>query len=315
MTATALWHTDETTTELREVELANTGLKVRSLYSLISTGTERLVAKGEVPIELQDKMRVPGMQGAFSFPLTYGYSLVGQVEASGHDLHHKYVHLLHPHQSVVRWPAAQLSVIPEGIPPLRATLASNLETVVNAIWDGNVQIGDRVLVVGFGMIGALLCRVLSQIPALELEVVEKEAERRALATEMGFALHGVGGGFDCAFHTTAQSAGLQTALDAVGQAGRVVELSWYGTRQATLSLGGHFHYGRQQIISSQVSHLPAQKAARWDFARRKAVVFRLLKQAGFDQHITQLIDLRDAPAHFHEIRSGYPPALGTAIRY
>lgn len=315
MTATALWHTDETATELREVELADAGLAIRSLYSLISTGTERLVAKGEVPEALQEKMRVPGMLGDFSFPLTYGYSLVGRVDAPGHELHQKYVHLLHPHQSVVRWPAAQLSVIPEGIPPLRATLASNLETVVNAIWDSKVQIGDRVLVVGFGMIGALLSRVLSQIPALQLTVAEKADERRALAADMGFALHDGHGDYDCAFHTTAQSAGLQTALDAVGQEGRVVELSWYGTRRASLSLGGHFHYGRKQIISSQVSHLPAWKAARWDFARRKAVVFRLLQQAAFDQHITQLLDFQEVPAYFRDVRSGRQPALGTAIRY
>ena len=315
MTATALWHTDQTATELREVELADAGLTVRSLYSLISTGTERLVAKGEVPGELQDKMRVPGMQGAFSFPLTYGYSLVGQVDEPGHALHQKHVHLLHPHQSAVRWLAAQLCVIPDGIPPLRATLASNLETVVNAIWDSKVQIGDRVLVVGFGMIGALLSRVLSQIPALQLTILEKADERRALAADMGFALHDGQDDYDCAFHTTAQSAGLQATLDAVGQEGRVVELSWYGIRQASLSLGGHFHYGRKQIISSQVSHLPAWKAARWDFARRKAVVFRLLQQAVFDQHITQLLDFREAPDYFRAVRSGHPPALGTAIRY
>lgn len=315
MTATALWHTNNRATELKPIELDEAGVLIRSLYSLISTGTERLVAQGGVPAELQEKMRVPGMQGQFSFPLTYGYSLVGQVEALGHVLHHKYVHLLHPHQSAVHWPAEQLSVIPEGIPPLRATLASNLETVVNAVWDSQVQVGSRVLVVGFGMIGALLSRVLAQIPAIELVVVETNDERKLLAAEMGFTLGQGGQDFDCAFHTTAQSAGLQMALDAVGQEGKVVELSWYGKREIMLSLGGLFHYGRKQIISSQVSHLPARKRARWDFARRKAVVFRLLQQAVFDQHITQLIDFSEAPDFFGQVRSGSTPALGTAIRY
>ncbi len=312
----ALWHLDKSRSTLREAGKSDGEVTVRALYSLISTGTERLVARGGVPEELHELMRVPGMEGSFRFPLAYGYSLVGQVEQPGHPWHGKTVHALYPHVEEACLLVDQLYEVPQHIPPLRATLASNMETVVNAVWDSGVQVGSRVLVVGFGMIGALLCRVLSQLPAIELKVAEPDPQRQELAHRMGFDLWKEEAGFDCSFHTSGTEAGLQSALDHLAIEGKAVEMSWYGDRPTRIKLGGHFHYRRQQIISSQVAHLPANKQPRWSYQRRKATVFRLLEDDGFDQHIEQLIPFEEAPAFFHKLRKpDFTPGIGTAIQY
>ena len=314
-----LWHTSPSTSEVREEALS--GIEsgycvVQSLYSLVSTGTERLVATGHVPISLHDSMAVPYMEGSFSFPVKYGYSLVGRVTQGSSKVEGKLVHLLHPHQSrcVVR--EADVFPIPNDLPPLRAALASNMETALTALWDAEVTIGDKVLVVGFGMIGALVARLLQALPALTLFVRDIDAERTAIAERAGFniapsEMHD----FDIAFHSSGSEAGLQTSIDAVGLEGKVIELSWYGTRPVSVHLGGSFHRQRKQIISSQVATLPARRSARWDFRRRKEVVFELLKDEAFDQHITEVIPFKQLPSLFDRIRQGDCSELGWGVEY
>lgn len=310
----ALWHLSDNESAVQPVALAEKGLLVRALYSLVSTGTERLVASGGVPDALHSPMRVPGMAGHFTFPLTYGYSWVGKADAPGHLLHNKLVHTLWPHQTALRAPAEMLYPLPDHVPPLRATLASNMETVVNAVWDSGVSLGDRVLVVGFGMIGGLLARTLSRLPGVKVQVAETSPPRLSQLSAMGFESWD-SQPVDLAFHTTATGSGLQQSIDALGQEGKVVELSWYGERQANVMLGGDFHYGRKQIISSQVAHLPAGRRSRWGFRRRKSLVMDLLKDPAYDTHITQVLPFEKAPAFFEQLRSGDTPPLGTVFNY
>ncbi len=310
----ALWHLSKAHSDLQPAQLRGEGLRAKALYSLVSTGTERLVATGSVPPALHTSMRVPGMSGQFTFPLTYGYSWVGKIEAPGQERHGQLVHTLWPHQTELRTGEDMLFPVPASVPPLRATLASNMETVVNAIWDSGVSLGDRVLVLGFGMIGGLLTRTLSRIPGAVVMVAETDRQRKQLCVEMGFSKWDEQP-VDIAFHTTATSVGLQSAIDAVGTEGKVIELSWYGQRAATVNLGGDFHYGRKQIISSQVAHLPAGRHARWDFRRRKALVMELLEDAGYDAHITEVLPFAQAPDFFRQLRAGEALPLGTAFDY
>lgn len=315
----SLWHESAHHSVLRQEKKKGAAVgmvEVESLYSLISTGTERLVAKGEVPVSAREAMKVPCMGGNFSFPVKYGYSLVGEVTTAGR-YKGKMVHILHPHQSGCLVDETSVFVIPEGVPAQRATLASNLETVVNAIWDAGLNVGDKVLVAGFGMIGALLSRVISMMPAVDLVVLEKDEKKRLLGKSMGFQM--VEGifpqGFDVAFNTTSSGAALQQCIESVGEEGKVVELSWYGTKEVMLNLGGDFHYQRKQIISSQVSQIPASRRARWDYKRRKETVFKLLQSAEFDAHITQLIPFQETPAFFDTLRKGNFEGLGCCIGY
>ena len=315
----SLWHLNESISSIFEKEVTKqeaSTLTIKSSYSLISTGTERLVARGEVPKSLYQAMRVAYMEGDFTFPLKYGYSLVGEVISEG-EWKGKSVHLMHPHQNIVWANPLDVTIIPTTIPSKRATLASNVETAVNALWDSKVTVGDKVLVVGFGMIGALVARLLSLMPAVEVVVLEKDVYRQQLAEKMGFSLLTTASAdFDISFHTSASSEGLQRAIEAVGKEGTIVELSWYGTKKSTLSLGGDFHYQRKRIISSQVGQIPTDKNHRWTYQRRKAVVLQLLEDPIFDEHINHEIALEDAPLFFKKLRAGgLQEGLGWVIRY
>jgi threonine dehydrogenase-like Zn-dependent dehydrogenase len=223
------------------------------------------------------------------------------------------VHVLHPHQNrcVVR--LEDVYPLPPEVPPPRATLASNLETAVNVLWDAQVGLGERVLVVGFGIVGSLVARLLSFIPGVELEVVDTTPAKQRLAQAMGFRtphaddLEPV---FDLAIHASASSAGLQMALDHVGFEGRVIELSWYGTRPVSVHLGGTFHHQRKRIISSQVSTIAPMQRPRWDNRRRKDLVFTLLQRPEFDAHITHTVPFTDLPGVFQQL--AHVPTAGLA---
>lgn len=315
----ALWHDSSEHSALKQVGMETPlgkQLQVKSLYSLISTGTERLVAKGQVPETAAKAMKVPFMKGDFSFPVKYGYSLVGEVINDGPMVGRK-VHLLHPHQEIVVVDQADIFVIPENVPAKRATLASNLETAVNAVWDGGVSVGDRVMVAGFGMIGSLVARLIKMVPGVDLKVLEKDENKRFLGKQMGFDMvdNFDPAYFDIAINTTASGNALQLCIESVGQEGRVVELSWYGTREVTLKLGADFHYQRKQIISSQVSHIPSDRISRWDYRRRKEVVFKLLQTEEFDNHITNVIPFEETPAFFNQLRNNEFDGLGCCIEY
>lgn len=317
--ALACWHLSPTTSAIRSESLPPRPegyLRIRALYSLISSGTERLVARGEVPPAIAAEMGVPHMGGAFPFPVKYGYSLVGVIEGPA-DRAGEIVHLLHPHQSHLLVPAAEAYPVPATVPARRAVLASNLETALNAVWDSGVSLGDRVLVVGYGLIGALVARLLQLMPAVEVVVQEPHPARQARAQAMGLSVQAepAGASFDVAIHCSASAAGLQAAIDQTGFAGRIVELSWYGQRAVPVQLGGSFHSQRKQLISSQVSHLPADRQARWDYRRRKATVFALLTDPAFDTLLTDRVAFPDLPAFFAALRAGGHEGLAGVVHY
>lgn len=318
--ASALWHLSDQQSVLQEITLtpdSQHNCLIRSLYSLVSTGTERLIATGKVPGVLYDDMQVPYMEGSFDFPVKYGYSLTGRVEEGPSSLVNKVVHLLHPHQDFCYVHADDVFVVPNSIPPLRATLASNTETALNAIWDSQVSVGDKVLVVGFGIIGSLLSRLLQKMPAVQVYILDTDKQRQQLALQMGFVLADPDGNrnYDLAFHTSGSSTGLQACLDKVGFEGKVMELSWYGNQPVNIRLGSTFHSERKQIISSQVSHLPINRRARWDFRRRKKIVFDLLEDPAFDKHITETVKFQELPHLFDQIRKGDISELCWGVEY
>ncbi|HSA96429.1 MAG TPA: dehydrogenase [Acidobacteriota bacterium] len=290
---------------------------VRTMYSAVSPGTERLVASGRVPTAIREEMRCPYMGGRFPFPVKYGYSLVGEVAEGPMGIGGLKVHLLHPHQDLCVVRAEDVRPIPDGLPAARATLASNLETAVTAVWDGGVTLGERVLVVGFGIVGSLVARVLGLGPAVELEIAEKRADRRRLAETMGFrAAPAPGPGpYDVAFDTSGSASGLQTALDSLGLEGRVVAVSWLGAGPARLDLGGSFHSRRKRIVSSQVSRIPAALAPRWDAARRTELVFRLLERPEFDLHIGPAVPFARLPRAFSALVKPASGGLSPLIIY
>jgi len=289
MIAKALYHQDCNSSIVQSVQLKTdeNALLIRALFSMISTGTEIKVAKGEISANFSKQMSVPYMEGDFDLPIKYGYALVGEVQTEG-ELQGKKVQLLHPHQDYCLVDFEDVSVIPNNISALRASLASNMETVVNAIWDSDITIGQSALIVGFGNVGGLLAETLRTYFNCKVYIAEKNDWRLQKANELDFEIHKEQS-VEVAFHTSATSIGLQYAIEQVEKEGKVIELSWYGNRSITLQLGKSFHYNRKQIISSQVSCIPKHKQDEWTFAKRKQYVFELLKADVYDVYITKLI--------------------------
>lgn len=309
----ALWIDGAGRAALRETtlpEVRDGWCSVDALYSAVSPGTERLVASGRVPPEVAETMRCPYMEGSFAFPVKYGYSLVGRTDAG------QLVHVLHPHQERIVVRESDVRVIPDGIPPERATLAANLETAVTALWDARIVAGERVLVIGFGIVGSLVARLASRVPGVELDVFERDADKRSLATQLGFrAVETPGTDYDVAFGASGSPDEVQVAIEAVGTEGRVVELSWLGMQSVGVLLGGTFHSGRKKLVASQVSQLPPYLRGRWDYARRTRLVFELLRDPVFDRHITRVVDFEDMPRFIEELCNGASPGLSVTVRY
>lgn len=309
MTAQALWFTGPKESVIKDTplpELEDGFVRIRSSYSAISPGTERLVFQGKVPPSMVKKMIVPYMEGDFSFPVKYGYSIVGTVVDSPQDeFIGKRVHVMHPHQNEIVVRQEDLNFISDTLPDQRATLFSNTQTCVNAIWDSQVDIGDKVLIVGFGTIGSLLSLILQQMNLVEIHVADNNIEKLKIAEQFGFTTFSPNqvtpDFYDLSFHCSATSEGLQTAIDCVGLEGRVIELSWYGSNSVNLELGSSFHTGRKQIISSQVSRIPIRKQPQWDHYRRNEFVQKILHDTEFDKLITSTINFSSVSEIFEEI--------------
>ena len=188
----AFWSLPPDRGELRPAPLrplADGEVLVRALYSAISRGTESLVFRGEVPRSEYQRMRAPFQEGEFPGPVKYGYISVGIVEdgigSQAAALRGQTVFCLHPHQQRYIVPASAVLALPPGVPPARAVLAANMETAINACWDGSPAVGDRIAVIGAGVVGTLIAWLCARIPGTEVELIDVDAERAALATALG----------------------------------------------------------------------------------------------------------------------------------
>ncbi len=320
MEAKSLWHIDPTQSEIRKEilpEIKEGELRIKTIYSLVSQGTETLVALGKVPTILWKDMTVPYMKGSFSFPVAYGYSVVGRVEEGAEEWLGKVIHCMHPHQDYFIINKNDVHFLPDSVSPLKATLASNLETAVNAVWDAQVQIGDRILLFGFGLIGALTALVLKEIPGVKIQVVEINEQRKAKAISLGFDCENIPdkNKYDICFNTTGNEKALQQAIESAGKEGKIVEMSWYGNKAVSLNLGHSFHSHRKQIICSQVSKIPSVKSARWDYKRRKDLVFDILKSESFDMLIESVTLFNATPLLFQNLRENKKTSICKIIKY
>lgn len=280
--ATALWITAPGSATLRTERLpepAADEVRVRTLYSGISRGTEALVLRGGVPPSQYARMRAPFQAGDFPAPVKYGYASVGVVEAGPDALRGEHVFCLYPHQDRYIVPAAAVHPLPEGLPPSRAVLAANVETAVNALWDASPRVGERLVVIGAGVVGCLVAALGTGIPGCTVQLVDIDPERAAVAAALGvpFATpEQAQGEADRVFHASASEGGLHQALALAGNEAEIVELSWYGDRAVRLPLGEAFHSRRLTLRSSQVGQIAPALRPRWDHARRLDLALRLL---------------------------------------
>lgn len=264
-------------------------VRVRTLFSGISRGTELLVFRGSVPRSEYARMRAPFQEGDFNGPVKYGYCNVGIVDAGADDLIGKPVFCLYPHQTAYVVPAAAVQVIPPGIPPARAVLAANLETAINGLWDARPCIGDRICVVGGGVVGLLVAWLAAAIPGCRVELVDTNPARADIAMRLGVQFAAPARAApeaDLVVHASGNPAGLGTALALAGTEATVLEMSWYGSQPVTLALGEAFHSRRLNLRASQVGSIAVQQRARWSHPRRMALALALLQDPRLDALFT-----------------------------
>jgi len=293
-------------------------VKIRTLFSGLSRGTERLVFQGNLPQSEWQRMRAPHQKGDFPFPVKYGYSAVGVVDAGPQPLVGQTVFGLFPHQDRIIAREQDVIPVPAGVPPRRAVLAANMETALNGVWDAGVTASHNVLIIGAGIVGALVGAILSRMAGVQVGLVDVEASRADLARTLGaefFAPQDAPGGADIVFHTSASEAGLRLALNCAGFEGRIVEMSWFGDRSVSLPLGEAFHSQRLQLISSQVGHVAPSHRARWSHRRRLEKALALLDDPRLDALITEEVAFDDLPQELPRLLSKDAPGLATAIRY
>jgi len=262
---------------------------VRARVSAISRGSEGLVFRGEVPESEYRRMRSPFQQGEFPAPVKYGYASVGVIEDGPAERIGERVFCLHPHQDRYIVPAEATVPVPAEVPDRRAALAANLETAINGVWDGTPGPGDRVAVIGAGVVGGFVAALAARIPGTEVELIDIDPGRAALAARIGCGFSGpetAPGDADLVFHASGDPAGLALALRLAGTEATVVEMSWYGTRAASLPLGEAFHSRRLTIRSSQVGSVPPGRSPRWSRRRRLALALSLLRDPMFDAFLS-----------------------------
>jgi threonine dehydrogenase-like Zn-dependent dehydrogenase len=237
-------------------------------------------------------MRAPLQQGEFPFPVKYGYAVVGKVVAGPQERLGENVFCLHPHQDIFDLPAGMATPVPTTVPASRAVLAANMETALNGMWDAGIMAGDRVSIVGGGLVGLLVAYLAARIPGTCVTVFDVSAKRRSLAERFGcqFATPDetprFAGSSDVVIHASATSKGLATAIGLAAFEARVIEMSWFGAQNAEIPLGGAFHSQRLSIITSQVGHVPAARRARWPLSRRMDMALGLLADDRLDHLIS-----------------------------
>jgi NADPH:quinone reductase-like Zn-dependent oxidoreductase len=319
--ARAFWLRSPGTGEIRPAALPGPGageVLVRALYSGVSRGTETLVFGGGVPASQYAAMRAPFQEGEFPAPVKYGYLSVGIVEEGPPALRGRTVFCLYPHQTRYVVPATAVTPVPDAVPAGRAVLAGTMETAVNALWDAAPLVGDRIAVVGGGMVGCCVAGLLARFPGVRAQLVDTDPARRSVAAALGVGFSDperAAGECDLVVHASATEEGLTRSLELLAPEGMIIELSWYGDRRVSVPLGEHFHSRRLVVRGSQVGSISPARRARRGFADRLALALELLADPAYDVLITGESQFEELPQVMPLLASGELPALCHRIVY
>lgn len=318
--ASALWYVAPHRAEIRPAAAPAPGagqMRVRAITSGISRGTESLIWSGRVPDSERVRMRGPHQEGEFPFPVKYGYQMVGVVEDGPEEWTGRTIFCLHPHQTRFTLPAGDAVAVPDHVTPPRAVLAANMETALNACWDGAPRPGDRIAVVGGGVVGCLVAWLCGRMPGTAVTMVDTDPGRALVAEALGVAFATPAEApedCDLVVHASASAAGLVTAIGCAGFEATVVELSWYGDAPVAVPLGGAFHSRRLTILGSQVGSVAQARRARWPHRRRLELALSLLADERLDTLLSGETPFNSLPAALPALL-GRPGALCHRVTY
>jgi 2-desacetyl-2-hydroxyethyl bacteriochlorophyllide A dehydrogenase len=322
-----LFFTSPKQIEIRETTLPplkDDEVLVETICSAISAGTEMLVYRGQFP-HLADSNDV--LSSDLNYPLAYGYACVGRIKELGKevkkDWENKLVFAFQPHTSAFNAQPSALIPIPDSLPPENACFLPNMETSVNLVQDGAPILGERVLVLGQGVIGLLTASLLSEFPLESLVTVDRfDLRRNALQVEGQKSMVESRSiqdlqpsTFDLVFELSGSPSALNDAISLTSFSGRIVIGSWYGQKRAEIDLGGTFHRSRIKLISSQVSSISPEMSGRWDKARRFEVTWEALKRIQTAKWITHRFSLEDAGKAYHLLDENPQETIQVVFEY
>jgi hypothetical protein len=317
----SLWYVAPESIEIRSEilgPLPKNNVQVRTLFSALSRGTESLVFKGLIPESEYTRMGAPFMGGQLPFPVKYGYSNVGRVELGPPEFIGQLVFSLMPHQSIFQADTNNILVIPREIPAQRAVLAANMETALNAVWDASPGPGDRIVIIGAGVLGCLIAYLSGHLPGAEVTLVDINPEREEVAKKLGVQFSSpelAPKDCDLVIHCSASAAGLSTAISSAGKEATILELSWYGSNKIDVSLGGAFHSRQLKIQSSQVGHISPSRRPRWSHRRRLTAALAMLSDPRLDVLLNRPIGFEALPSELPKIFSAQSSTLCCLIEY
>jgi NADPH:quinone reductase-like Zn-dependent oxidoreductase len=300
--AQAFWTVGPGKGELRAENIQQAGhghVLVTALASGVSRGTEATVFAGRVPPGQYEAMRAPSMGGTFPFPVKYGYSMVGALENG------RRAFVLHPHQDRFLVQAEMCMPVPDAIPTHRAVLAANMETALNLCWDAVPLAGERIMVIGAGVVGLLAASLLARVPAAQVTLVDVNPARAELARWLGCAFaspDNAPADQELIVHASASESGLRLALDRAAFEARIIEASWYGDTAPAVPLGEAFHARRLRLIATQVGTVAPAMRGRRTHAERLALALALLDNPAYDV-------LLEGPTPFHDLPEAMPRIL------
>ena len=330
--------------ELRTRSLPACGteqVRISTLYSGISAGTEMNVFRGSAPQwrtkrDPRNGLFVPSEGPQWSYPLEYGYATVGVVEEVGSAVPGEsapkvgslvFAYTPHVSANIVPWRSVQ--VLPKLKDPRVGVFVASLNTALNGLLDAGPVFGDVTVVSGLGVIGLLLVQLLKRSGVDLIVGVDQVTARRAAATRLGAQLvvppgEGVAEevrkqtsnrGADIVIEVSGASQALNEAVRIAGFNGRVIAMSWYGGTFESLSLSGEFHHNRIRILSSQVGAINPQLGPLWTLQRRQELVLGLLNELDLASLITHTIPVAEAAQAYALVDAGDEDLIQCVFSY
>ncbi|MCB0034257.1 MAG: zinc-binding alcohol dehydrogenase [Anaerolineales bacterium] len=328
-----LYFTEPYQVEVRSEPLPGLGhnqLLVETQYSAISAGSEMLLYQGLMPDDIALDETIDSLQGAITYPISYGYACVGKVIDVGSEVDklwiNRQIFAFYPHASHFAVDESAVIPIPDGVTAEDAVFLPNMETAVSFVMDSRPVIGEEVAVFGQGVVGLLTTALLAQLPLERLITIDAFPLRREQSISYGAhasfdpidpttLLYMRQNLVDLSFELSGNPEALNMAIETTGFDGRILIGSWYGQKPVSLNLGGKFHRNHLKLISSQVSHLQARWRGRWSKQRRLFTAWRMLEKIRPHDLITHRLPLSQAAEAYQLLAQNPRAAMQVVFTY
>ena len=289
---------------------------IKTLYSGISKGTEKLVASGKIGKDQFEIMKSPFQEGKFSYPIKYGYINVGEIIKGQKKYLNKKTFCLFPHQSLFEMHINNLHILKSNNDLRKYLLTANMETAINIFWDAQAHKDDKIVILGMGSVGILTAYYYKLQKFKNVYINDNNIKKKKFSKILGLKFINFKKikNADVIINTTSDYEVLNQSLDKLTLEGKFIEASWYGDKKGQIKLGGNFHSKRLKIISSQVSKIPRYMSKRFNYKTRLNMAINALSN-------NKLLKLVNTESNFNYLDKDYisiinnPDSVMHAIKY